>query len=233
MNALIESTPDQTSQSLVALGTLQADTPKALVTGATAIANELAQLIRTRKLAVNIQGREFVKVEGWTVLGALLGVIAREESVIEREDGSYLATIQLVRMKDDVIVSRGSAECGMDEPTWANRPKYARRSMALTRATGKASRLAFSWIMALAGYEPTPAEEMPRDGESQGAVVPSGKYRNRAWEDVPADYLSWTQGVDSKASPSFKALAKVEIERRAKGTFGTPEKIETDETVPF
>ena len=33
--------------------------------------------------------------------------------------------------------------------------------MAQTRATGKACRLAFSWIMALAGYEPTPAEEMP------------------------------------------------------------------------
>jgi hypothetical protein len=32
--------------------------------------------------------------------------------------------------------------------------------MAQTRATGKACRLAFSWIMSLAGYEPTPAEEM-------------------------------------------------------------------------
>ena len=33
--------------------------------------------------------------------------------------------------------------------------------MAITRATGKAFRLNYSWIMALAGYEPTPAEEMP------------------------------------------------------------------------
>jgi hypothetical protein len=32
--------------------------------------------------------------------------------------------------------------------------------MAQTRATGKACRLAFSWIMSLAGYEVTPAEEM-------------------------------------------------------------------------
>jgi hypothetical protein len=32
--------------------------------------------------------------------------------------------------------------------------------MAQTRATGKACRLAFSWIMLLAGYEVTPAEEM-------------------------------------------------------------------------
>jgi len=32
--------------------------------------------------------------------------------------------------------------------------------MAITRATGKAFRLAFSWIVVLAGYEATPAEEI-------------------------------------------------------------------------
>ena len=32
--------------------------------------------------------------------------------------------------------------------------------MALTRATAKACRLAFSWILVLAKFEPTPAEEM-------------------------------------------------------------------------
>jgi len=155
-----------TPNALVQLGTLQANTPKALVEGATEIANTLAQIIRSRQLASNIQGREYVRVEGWTVLGALLGVIAREESVIEREDGSYLATVALVRMADHVVVSRASAECNMDEPTWAKRAKYTRRSMALTRATGKAARLAFSWIMALAGFEPTPLEEMPTEPET-------------------------------------------------------------------
>ena len=231
MNAIVESPDPTPTQALVALGTLQADTPKALVKGATDIANTLAELIRTKRLAVTIQGREFVRVEGWTVLGALLGVVAREESVIEREDGSYLATIQLVRMRDDVIVSRASAECGMDEPTWANRPKYARRSMALTRATGKAARLAFSWIMTLAGYEPTPAEEMPREGDDR-AVVPMGKYRGKPWETVSSDYLEWTQSSE-KAPPSLKAQAKAEIDRRAKGAFGTPEEIQTDKDVPF
>lgn len=70
-------------------------------------------------------------------------------------------------MLDGACISRASAECGSDDEKdrygkaiWANRPKYARRSMAQTRATGKACRLAFSWIMSLAGYEVTPAEEM-------------------------------------------------------------------------
>src|SRR5712671_3266011 len=68
-----------THAPLVQLGTLRANTPKALVEGATAIANTLADIIRSKKLSSNIQGREYVRVEGWTVLGALLGVIAREE----------------------------------------------------------------------------------------------------------------------------------------------------------
>jgi hypothetical protein len=67
----------------------------------------------------------------------------------------------------------------MDEPTWAKRPGYARRSMAVTRATGKAFRLGFSWIMTLAGYEVTPAEEMPQVVEHNSSEKPDEKLRNR------------------------------------------------------
>jgi len=75
----------------------------------------------------------------------------------------------LIRSSDGKLIGRASALCGMDEkdrygkPTWATRPEYARRSMAVTRATGKAFRLGFSWIMTLAGYAPTPAEEIGDD----------------------------------------------------------------------
>jgi len=73
------------------------------------------------------------------------------------------ATVELIRASDGAIIGRGSAICGMDESTWASRPRYARRSMAITRATGKAFRLGYSWIITLAGYAPTPAEEMTDD----------------------------------------------------------------------
>lgn len=229
-----ETLPVLAEPPLVQLGTLQASTPTALVTGATAIADTLATLIRQKKLATNIQGKEYVRVEGWTVLGALLGVVAREESVEERADGSYLATVALVRMADNVVVSRASAECGMDEPRWANGPKYARRSMALTRATGKAARLAFSWIMTLAGFQPTPAEEMshvvnepPPNSDWKIAAdasreippdcVPSGKHQGKKWEEVSADYLDYIvhDKGKKKASPTFKALCQKELDRRA------------------
>lgn len=147
----------------VQLGTLRASSPGALVAGASEMATTLAGVIDSQKLYSMIQGRKHVRVEGWTTLAVMLGCTAREVANEAQPDGSFVATVELVRMSDGVVVARATAECGMDEPTWASRARYARRSMAATRATGKACRLAFSWIMALAGYDPTPLEEMPQD----------------------------------------------------------------------
>lgn len=146
------------TQAAISLGTLQAASAAALVQGAREMAEALADVIERQKLATVIQGRKFVGVEGWTTLGVMLGVVAREVQTTEA-DGIYTAVVELVRVNDGACISRASAECGEEKP-WNQRPRYARRSMAQTRATGKACRLAFSWIMALAGYEPTPAEEM-------------------------------------------------------------------------
>jgi hypothetical protein len=154
------------STSSVALGTLQASNPAALVAGAAELASQLAIVIAKQNLATVIKGKRFVNVEGWTTLATMLGVTAREVCTVEFE-GVYVATVELVRMSDGACISRASAECGSSDeldkygkPIWSTRPRYARRSMAQTRATGKACRLAFSWIMSLAGYEVTPAEEM-------------------------------------------------------------------------
>jgi hypothetical protein len=165
------------AQAVVSLGTLQAASAVALVQGAREMANALADVIERQKLATVIHGRKHVNVEGWTTLGIMLGVVPREVSTVET-DGVYTATVELVRVVDQGVISRASAECGSaDEldrygkPIWANRPRYARRSMAQTRATGKACRLAFSWIMALAGYEPTPAEEMPDTRQDETVIT--------------------------------------------------------------
>jgi hypothetical protein len=91
----------------------------------------------------------------------MMGVLPREVEVYERENGDFEATVELIRTSDCAVVGRASSIVSSDEKLWKGRERYARRSMAVTRATGKAYRLGFSWIMSLAGYEPTPAEEMP------------------------------------------------------------------------
>lgn len=130
---------------------------------ATKIANSLTAVIEKQRLFHIIQGKKYVRVEGWELLGTFLGILPRERSVIEREDGSFEASVDLVRASDGVVIGGASALCGTDERRWKDADRYARRSMAFTRAVGKAYRSSFSWIISLAGYEPTPAEEIPRD----------------------------------------------------------------------
>lgn len=141
------------------LGALAVE-PDQVIARATAIAKPLGQMILDRKLYTEIKGRKYVRVEGWTTLGAMLGVLPREVAVQKLEDG-YEAQVELIRASDGLVIGRASAICLKSEKRWSTADEYAVRSMAITRATGKAFRLGFSWIIKLAGdYEPTPAEEM-------------------------------------------------------------------------
>jgi hypothetical protein len=157
----------------VELGVIRADGPKELVKVATEAADALASVIAAKKLFSTINGRQYVRVEGWTTLATMMGCLPREVAVERDEKGTYTATVELVRMGDQAVLTRASAECGMDEPTWAKRADYARRSMAVTRATSKACRIAFSWVMVLAGYEVTPAEEIPESERGGTSTAPS------------------------------------------------------------
>lgn len=154
-----------------------------VVDRASQVARRLADIVEQQQLYVVLRGQRYIRVDGWTTLGAMLGVVAREVSVEERDDGEVVATVELVHIPSGRIVSRASGSCGRaDEyrrdggPVWASRPIYARRSMALTRATGKAFRMAFGWIVTLSGFASTPAEDM--DGLEQ--PEPAQQYPQRA-----------------------------------------------------
>lgn len=134
--------------------------PERMVVEARALANTLASIIEQQKLYTKIGSGKHVKCEGWTSMGALLGVTAKERSVQELEDGSFEAKVDLVNVRSGLVIGSGSGFVGSDEKNWMAKPKVARRSMAVTRATSRAFRTNFSWIIALAGYEPTPFEEM-------------------------------------------------------------------------
>ena len=151
------------------LGSLSVQRPADVIPMATSVATPLAKLINEKNLFKNISGKKFVYVEGWTTMGAMLGVVPRHvpELSKRKDDGEYEETVELIRIIDGLVIGRAAAVCGGEsDKVWKSRPEYARKSMAITRATGKAFRLSFSWIMTLAGYMPTPAEEM-EDAEEQ------------------------------------------------------------------
>ena len=85
------------------------------------------------------------------------------------------------------------------EDGYTQTPLFQLRSMAQTRACGKALSNLFKWVVVLAGYKPTPAEEMIGriDGE-QNSSVPSG-YE----PDLPSEKIS-----QQPASPQTKTTAQ-------------------------
>jgi len=142
--------------------------PGAIVAAATAVAEPLAKVIKDRKLFANIKGRQHVMVEGWTLLGTMLGVFPVCTWSRSLENGlGWEARVEARTLRGE-IVGAAESQCTRDESTWKTRDDFALRSMAQTRATAKALRLPLGFIMSLAGYEATPAEELgtepsPRD----------------------------------------------------------------------
>ena len=196
--------------------------PETLIKWAVSTAGCLTRVIEDRRLYIAIKGKRFVTTEGWNCLAAMCGLAVREVSVTEDERGDYIAVVELVRLSDGAIVGRGSAVCGKDEPTWANRPRYARRSMALTRAAGKACRLALSWIVKIAGFDTTTAEEV--EGVATVETPPSPP------PVVPESKPSQTMTIDATVVDTTSAsidgpcdAAQVEQIRASLRELGSPD----------
>jgi len=158
--------------------------PEEQITYAAKIATALKKVIDKQGLTSNIQGKAYIRAEGWQTLGTLLGITPRERSVLRLPDGSFEAYIELVSTSTGHVVGGASAICSIKESRWARAEEYARRSMAVTRATGKAYRTGFAWVVTLAGYEPTPEEEMPEEKREQGTKPQTAKA-----PEVKADYI--------------------------------------------
>lgn len=125
-------------------------------------ATNLKDMIVKNKLFTNIRGKNYVNVEGWQIAGAFTGTFPIVESVDNLSDDKcyrYRAEVSL-RDKDGNKVGYGVAICTNKEVGKTNFDEYAVASMAQTRAVGKAYRMKIGWLLKVAGYETTPAEEM-------------------------------------------------------------------------
>jgi hypothetical protein len=181
--------------------------PAAVVKAATKAAKPLAEVVRAQKLAVQIGPSEHVKVEGWSLLGSMLGVfpICVWSRKITGDDEGWEARVE-ARTRDGALVGAAEAECLRSEKTWKSRDDFALRSMAQTRATSKALRQPLGFVMQLAGFNPTPAEEMPApERASAGKPVKSEAMRNRIREiAVEADAMRGENKTAGEVEAAFK-----------------------------
>ena len=127
------------------------------------LSTELSKLIKEKGLSSNIQGKQFVNVEGWQFAGASLGlmpIITETQDLSNETSIKYMATCEVRNITTGAVVATGIALCSNAEKTKRYFDEYAILSMAQTRAIGKAYRNLLAWLMKAAGFEATPAEEM-------------------------------------------------------------------------
>ena len=168
----------ETSKPLPDYAILNPEIPMSMKVGvATNVANTLAPLVRSQELVVKGLNKknpeaEYVTVEGWEVLGTFLGIVPVTTIIAEIKSKQgivigYRARATLYQnpiIENDEIVGGtviARAEAEADKSGW-QKEKFSIASMAQTRALGKAYRMGLSWIMKMAGFEGTPAEEMPK-----------------------------------------------------------------------
>lgn len=142
--------------------------PEAEVEWASRCARALVGAIKSNpQLVARISNKDYIKAEGWQTLGAMtkvdhIDVVWCREYTPPGGDTHTGWEVRVeVRDRDGNVRGTGEAMCLRSETRWKSADEFAIRSMAQTRALGKAYRMALSYVVALAGYEPTPAEEMP------------------------------------------------------------------------
>jgi len=138
------------------------------------MAKVLQKHIGDQGLSTNIGGKNYTNVEGWQFAGGLLGYMPRVKNVENLSTGTekkWRADVELVRIKDNMIMGNGSALCSSLEVKKRSFDEYAIMSMAQTRAIGKAYRNLIGWVMKMAGYEGTPREEMGKVDDLGGQTT--------------------------------------------------------------
>lgn len=183
------------SQALVvaqqATATLfRTDDPLEIIERATRIADKLTDVLTRQNLTTRIGNKNHVNVEGWQTVGMMLGVTpckewvrpipwpadeyltgplkkARDRGLVFGYESSFFA-----QTLSGQVISAAEATCKRTESKWLSSDDFAIESMAQTRATSKALASVLRWIVTLAGYPGTPAEEAGGTG-ADTPVVPA------------------------------------------------------------
>lgn len=187
--------------------------PELVLTEAHKAAQALKRVIDAKPRKVIFNQKVYLEYEDWLTVARFYGVTVkvRETHFIEYgEVKGFEAVADALLVSKDQVISSADAMCLNDEPNWSTRkgnpvPLFQLRSMAQTRACAKALRNVLAWVVVLAGYAPTPAEEM------QGEIVhefqhnlPADAHPNTPQAPKPSPSTSGAQGKKAEVlvSPS-------------------------------
>lgn len=177
--------------------------PEQILAEAQKAAQSLQTILRGKKDPVIFNKQQYIEFEDWQVLGRFYGLTSKIVSTEAVDFGGvrgFQARAVVLDVKTGNEISAADAMCLNDEEKWSSRTKYAwekgvkvkvgeipvpmfqLRSMAQTRACAKALRNVLAWVVVLAGYKPTPAEEITGN-EKQSAPPPAMPQKTQQNED--------------------------------------------------
>jgi len=137
--------------------------PEKQVEFATRAARALTSIISKKAKKVIMNGEQYLEFEDWQTIARFYNITVGVEWAKEINREGKLAGFEAkanVYNAQGVVISSAEASCLKDEPNWSRKPEFQLKSMSQTRASAKALRNVLAWVVVLAGYKPTPAEEI-------------------------------------------------------------------------
>ena len=181
-----DQTLEQAQHYLTSTHTTRA--PASILLEAKMAAQSLRDVISQKTRPVIFNGEQYLEFEDWQTIGRFYNVTSKIVSTNFVQYGAvqgFEAYAVAIDLNSGQEISGANAMCLNDESKWSTRSKYEwikniktkvgdepvplfqLRSMAQTRACAKVLRNVLAWVAVLAGYKPTPAEELQDNSNIQ------------------------------------------------------------------
>lgn len=203
--------------------------PRKVLSEAKQACTALMEVVSQKKKPVIMNGEQYLEFEDWQTVAKFYGITARvtktELIKIDNVIG-YEAYAEAVD-KTGLVVSAANSMCLNDEDKWSKRAKYdyikgqrvkvgevavplfQLRSMAQTRACAKALRNVLAWVVVLAGFRPTPAEEMTMTEvpppQVQVQTPPPSPKPAPVVKEPTAESIAWGEETIDMSEPNLTA----------------------------
>ena len=189
------------------------DSPAEIVKRATIQANLLMRIVEKQKLYVEIEGRRYMEVEGWQLIGGFTKTKAITEWVEPIKDKEevkgYRAKVNLIR--DGELIGSAIMPCFLTDFPCRGKDGLAKHraamSAAQTWAESKAYRMNYGFIASLAGFESTPVEEIIEVESEVKTSKITQKEWSRFWGQVYKSGLSKEAVYEILGVANFKEYA--------------------------
>jgi hypothetical protein len=128
-------------------------------------AETLKRIVEDQKLYVDIGPSRHLRVEAWQTMATAYKLAVRTDDGTKLiYEGAKIVGVEakatVIDIETGIIVGGATSYCFQNEQGKEGQAVAQLAGMAQTRASARALKQNLSWVVVLAGYSPTPAEEM-------------------------------------------------------------------------